>query len=219
MPFYFIKRLGLFTARFQTRVASLMEVVRRPSPPTPVWDLAFALLDLLGICDLYEVLSNSFAPNTRPLSTRERALLQAYFGDSLPYDLIRIDERARIGCKQRGFYYVSFHTINSWGPMPDWILVHEAMHVWQYTQHGAAYIPRALWVQGLPQGYNYGGLAELERHNCLADFNYEQQADIVMDAYRLSRHLAARWAPGAGAEALHHYLPYLRELSTAKAPA
>ncbi|OAV42755.1 hypothetical protein [Lewinella sp. 4G2] len=178
-------------------------------------DLFFAGLDYVGFSDLYEATTTLFAPRSRPLTPRERALLKPYFGNSIPWDLIRIDERAWVGPRFANLCYVSLHTINSWGPMSDHVLVHEVVHVWQYTHRGAAYIPRALYAQTTEMGYNYGGLMELDAAYELEDFNYEQQADIIEDAFRLANGYQAQWEPGRGAEILPYYQPYLAEIRAA----
>lgn len=174
-------------------------------------EILIAVLDLLGLFDLYEAITNTLHPATRALREEEKHLLQAIFGDSVPWALIRIDERAWIGPRWANICYVSFHTINSWGPMSPQVLVHEVVHIWQYTRVGAAYIPRALAAQGSAMGYNYGGLGPLERGETLESFNYEQQADIIEDAYRLANGYQAQWH-GFGPEALPVYYPYLREI-------
>lgn len=196
-------------ARRKERLAELWE-----QPRSVFWalELAFAQLDYWGVPDFFEATLSLLAPASRPLTTRERALLFPYFGHSIPWDLIRIDERAWVGPRFSNFCYVSFHTINSWGPMADHVLVHEVVHVWQYTHRGAAYIPRALYAQTTEMGYNYGGLGPLEEAYEMEDFNYEQQADIVEDAYRLANGYQAQWVPGRGAEILPYYQPYLAEV-------
>ena len=201
------------SAPYPTRMEKFRCVWRGRRWPTFALDVLFALLELLYVPDLYEACTTLFAPTSRKLSTRERALLYPFFGDSVPYDKIRIDERAHLGPRWKRFCYVSFHTINSWGPMTDPTLVHEVVHVWQYTHRGAAYIPRALYAQGTVMGYNYGGLSALENGRKLEDFNYEQQADIVEDAFRIVHHYRAQWVPaGRGAEVLHYYQRYLDEI-------
>ena len=181
--------------------------------PGPKWaDLLFACLDLLGVCDLYEATTNLLSPSLRELTMRELHVLRPIFGDSVPYHLIRIDERAHLGPRQKRFCYVSFHTINSWGPMADATLVHEVVHVWQYLHRGACYIPRALYAQRTPMGYNYGGLMGLSQAASLEDFNYEQQADVIEDAWRLANGWPGQWVPGCGAECLGAYGPFLTEI-------
>jgi hypothetical protein len=194
------------------RFRRLRALVSKPFSGRGLLDMLFALADMVGFFDLYELLTSGLFPNTRPLSPAEYNLLFPIFGDSVPYHLIRIDERALIGPSWAGFFYVSFHTINSWGPMQPPTLVHEVVHIWQYTHRGAAYIPRALYAQTTEEGYNYGGLESLQEHSELEDFNYEQQADIIEDAFRLANSYQAQWVRGRGAEVLPVYYPYLEEI-------
>ena len=172
-----------------------------------VWwtDLLFLLVDLLGIFDLYDGLASLVKTRTvRPLDERERQLARSVFGNTIDLNQVRIDERARIACRRGHLAYVSFHTINSWGGLSDSTLIHELVHVWQHTHRGAAYIPRALRAMHSAAGYNYGGIAELlrarGRNETLHDFNYEQQADIIADAFRLRHGLPPRWGKGTPAD-------------------
>jgi hypothetical protein len=63
-------------------------------------------------------------------------------------------------------------------------------------------------------GYNYGGLAPLRQATQLEDFNYEQQADIIEDAFRLANGWEAQWVKGRGAEVLPDYFKYLEEIKS-----
>ncbi|MEL6275702.1 MAG: hypothetical protein AAFU03_11410, partial [Bacteroidota bacterium] len=90
--------------------------------------------------------------------------------------------------------------------------VHEAMHISQYCQVGACYIPRALLAQRTPMGYNYGGLEKLVKFPHLQYFNYEQQADIVMDAYSIKEGYNTRWAPRAKMTDLAIFQPFLDKI-------
>lgn len=203
---------------FRLRLRRLLS----PLPPSAVGgtgrDRLFQVLDVLGVFDLYEGITNALSPGLRPLTPRERELLYPIFRDSVPYARIRIDERAHLGPRRYRFYYVSFHTINSWGPMSDPTLVHEVVHVWQYVHRGAIYIPRALAAQRTRAGYNYGGLAGLAANRGLDDFNYEQMADLVEDAYRLANGYPAQWVYGRTAEIIGCYSRYLSELCTHTLP-
>ena len=190
-----------------------------PLPPSVVdthrLDRLFQLLELLCVFDAYEWLSNLFAPRLRTLTPGEVHLLRPIFGDSVPYYRIRIDERAHLGPRRYGFFYVSFHTINSWGPISPPTLVHEVVHVWQYRHRGSIYIPRALAAQRTRLGYNYGGLAGLASARGLDDFNYEQMADVVEDAFRLAGGYPPQWLSGRGTECLPHFYRFLEELRSA----
>lgn len=160
---------------------------------------SFLLFEPFGIFDLYDAFA-SLSKRARPLNAHEIGIARSIFGDSLAYERVRIDERAHLGPRKGNFCYVSCYTINCWGKMPDSILIHELTHVWQYQQVGIVYIPRALAAQFSPEGYNYGGVHALRRAiqtgKKLLDFNYEQQADIIEDYYRLLLGYLPSWGTG-----------------------
>lgn len=152
------------------------------------------------------LLNRIFKPNTRRLTAQEIALARTVFGETIDYHKVRLDEKSFIGCRQFRFAYVGFYFINSWGKLFDPVLIHELVHVWQYQRLGSVYIPRALWAQRTPEGYDYGGISALkkalEQGKALTDFNYEQQADIVADYFSLKNGWKPRWC-----EADKSYLP------------
>jgi hypothetical protein len=90
--------------------------------------------------------------------------------------------------------------------------VHELVHVWQYVHRGAIYIPRALAAQRTPAGYDYGGWVGLRDARTLDDFNYEQMADVIEDAFRLAEGYPPQWIRGTVAENLPGFRPFLIEL-------
>lgn len=182
---------------------------------TALLDRLFQWLDLLFLFDCYEAICGLLYPGLRPLTRQEIRLLTPIFGDSLPYALIRIDERAWVGPRHYRFYYVSFHTINSWGPLTEAVLVHEAVHVWQYVHRGGCYIPRALAAQRTVMGYDYRGLRGLAAAATLDDFNYEQMADVVEDAFRLRVGLSLKWVVGRQPDPLRHYARLTEQLLVA----
>lgn len=175
----------------------------------------FQLLDWLRITWLYESFSNTIKTNTRPLTAREKAVAQSVFADSIQYDKVRIDERARIGTRRYNICYVSFNTINNWGILSDELLIHELIHVWQYQRFGAVYIPRALAAQRTAEGYNYGGTTALKKaireHKKLWEFNYEQQGDIVADYFRIRSGYCPRWGTASWVD-LHLYSYFIKHL-------
>lgn len=157
------------------------------------------LADCLFLPEILILLNQLFKPATRKLTLREVALARSIFGNSINYQHVRIDERARIGCKNHHFAYVGFCIINAWGPLSDPHFIHEMVHVWQYQRLGSVYIPRALYAQRTAEGYNYGGIESL-RHMAgqgrgLADFNLEQQGDVVADYFCLRQGFKPRWCP------------------------
>ncbi len=152
-------------------------------------EVAICILEFFGIAEIYETICDFSKPKTRPLHNWEIKIAKEVFGNSINYKRVRIDESAYIGPKQHYFCYVSFYIINSWGAMRNSTLIHELVHVWQYQNMGAVYMPRALWAQSTREGYNYGGIDNLKlclaKEESLFDFNLEQQGDIVADYFNL----------------------------------
>ncbi len=144
--------------------------------------------------------------------------LYPIFGTSIPYDRIRLHERAYIGPRQYGIAYVSFFTINSWGTLSPPTLVHEMVHVWQYVHRGALYIPRALAGQRTKMGYDYGGLPGLREATNLDSFNYEQMATVIEDGFRLENGYPLRFVRSGHAEARPYYARFNAELRSACSP-
>ena len=159
----------------------------------PIWvavafwllELLMLLLEIAGLAEWYELFALVFKFRTRKLNEQELRIAKSIFGNTLPYERIRVDESAYIGPRQGRFCYVSFFTLNSWGKITPALLIHELTHVWQYQHLGIRYSPRALAAQRTTSGYNYGGEAALEQAitsgKGLAFFNLEQQADLVED--------------------------------------
>ena len=200
---------------FAKRWARIRQHILQPAPLSGVWWLTLAVLwaEMWGIGESYETLHELLKRSTRPLTPHERAVAVSVFGESLQYDRILIDEAARIGCRKGGFAYVSFYLVNTWGRMTDSHLLHELMHVWQYERVGASYMVRAVQAQHSPQGYNYGGITALREQQIagFGAFNFEQQADIVCDYYRLRTGQRPQWGDATAAD-LPVYAAYMATL-------
>ncbi|MGD2049226.1 MAG: hypothetical protein PVH03_07010 [Chloroflexota bacterium] len=144
-------------------------------------------LETAGIGEVYETAADFLKFNTRPLTGGEIAKAKVVFKNAINYDLVRVDHNALLGPSWTKRAYVSFNTINAWGPLTDHTLIHELTHVWQYQHMGAVYMPRAIHAQGTPAGYNYGGIAELRKRQKagqgISSFNLEQQGEITGDYY------------------------------------
>lgn len=182
-------------------------------------ELPFYLLDLIGVAELYETLADFVKFGTRKLEPWEIELARSVYGDSIRYDLVRLDERAYLGPRQHRFAYVSMHTINSWGKLQNATLIHELMHVWQYEQHGIVYILRSLRAQHSKMGYNYGGVSALRsaanKGKYFKAFNYEQQADILSDYYRIRNGYKPEWGLAKRSD-LQLYYRYVKQLGGVK---
>jgi hypothetical protein len=205
--------LTIYTRLNRIRIHLFTYPCRWLDVPYWLFELFFLFLDLLGVFTIYEILASWVKWNTRSLNPEERRIARSVFGDAIDLDQVRIDDRAFVGSKQYHFAYVSFHTVNSWGALDAGILIHELMHIWQYQQLGAVYIPKALRAQRSVMGYNYGGVAMLREHlrGGLVWFNLEQQADLVTDYFRLKNGLPTQWGH-AGLQDLELYEVYMEEV-------
>ncbi|MBK9256315.1 MAG: hypothetical protein IPM42_12580 [Saprospiraceae bacterium] len=155
-------------------------------------DLLCYLADVVGIPEIYETLFDLIKWNIRPLNNKEIALAKTIFGDTIRYELVRVDDNARLGLKKLAIAYVSFNTINYKKKIKSRIFIHELVHVWQYQHFGSVYISKAIKAQKSDMVYDYGGVEELYRRmflkSKLTDFNFEQQAEIIEDYYQISRY-------------------------------
>jgi hypothetical protein len=158
--------------------------------------LVAKILDLFGAGELWTFLMNIIKFwCTRTLTGVEEAEARKVFGGSISYWQVRIDESsliAKIGAffsGGPGMGVTTGHTINfdraisaTAGSNDMKWLIHELTHVAQYTNVGLQYIGEALYGQtAAGGGYNYNE-ADLASKN-LADYNREQQADIVENYY------------------------------------
>lgn len=157
-------------------------------------DTLFYLFDCMAIPEIYDAIMNLLKTNTRPLTAAEVELGYNVFGNSIDYNLIRIDDRARFGTKNMAAAYVSFNTINYMHKIKKEVFIHELVHIWQFQNFGSIYIARAIKAQRSSEGYNYGGSPNLYqvmlRGGSLFDFNFEQQADIIEDYYKMKQNPA-----------------------------
>ena len=160
--------------------------------------LGLLLLDLFFLFDMIEIGNNLVRRHIRTLTSIERGRAGKMFGKSLDLRLALLDKRSMP--VKRGFAYafVTFNTINCWKPMPPDVFIHELTHVWQYQNFGAGYIAAALYAQKTPAGYNYTYTEGWHLSEHLLDFNAEQQADLIQDAYRMQMQKYAQWYRAEG---------------------
>ncbi len=151
--------------------------------------------EVMGVAEIAETIADFIKFNTRPLTGSEIAVAREVFGNSIDYNLVRIDEKA-ITAKWSNAAYVTFHTINHWGALSPSLLIHELTHVWQYEKMGAMYMPRAIHAQGTPEGYDYGGIPQLEANQNIGmnAFNLEQQGDLLRDYYLIKHNQTPQWS-------------------------
>jgi Ca2+-binding RTX toxin-like protein len=178
-------------------------------------------LDLAGLAEAWEIASEILKPWQRGMSSEEIQLARGVFGNSIPYELVRIDEFSLMA--GIGRTHVTGYIINSTESLDDSTLIHELTHVWQYVQDGLVYIPEAIAGQGSDDGYDYGGVAGLRDKMAagkgLSAFNPEQQGSIVADYFTLRQRARTYEANGATApldmrQELDVYIHFVKEVST-----
>jgi hypothetical protein len=189
-----------------------MPFYKRQAGHSLVRSFPLLLLDVIFFFDIYEIFSSKIKHNTRKLTEEEIEKGKTIFGETLNFDIIKIDEKATIVTKDKGIIYVGFNTINSWGPLREDIFIHELVHVWQYQKFGAGYISNALKAQVSKEGYNYAYNIGWEKSNSIHDFNAEQQADLVQDYYRLKKGFSAQWKLEKSIQ-LVHYQKFINEIN------
>ncbi len=167
--------------------------IKNPVPPKNLkeWliDLFFFTWDVFGIPELYTGLNKILKCNIRKLADDEAFWAKEIFGESLNTEVILVDSHALIGTEKLALAYVSFNLINYKRPLPNHVFVHELVHVWQFQNLGSIYIGRALQAQMSPNVYDYGGpenlFQQMIKGKRLLDYNFEQQAEIIEDYFRL----------------------------------
>jgi Ca2+-binding RTX toxin-like protein len=181
-------------------------------------------LDLAGLAEAWEIASEILKPWQRGMSSEEIQLARGVFGNSIPYELVRIDELSLMA--GIGRTHVTGYIINSTESLDDPTLIHELTHVWQYVQDGLVYIPEAIAGQAGDDGYDYGDVAGLRDKmaagNGLSAFNPEQQGTIVADYFMLRQEARTHEANGATAplamrQDLDVYIHFVKEVSTLSA--
>ncbi len=216
--FRLLDYLRLFPIRFYRIITHFLTLFRK-SPQNSIWSdlwpertslfdrflnwhltLLIYILELIGIGEVYETVTDFIKFNSRAMTEREISIAQTVFGDQINYRRVRFDAYSYLGPKQQSICYVSFYLVNSWGKMSDALMIHELVHIWQYEQMGAVYMPQALAAQASTPGYDYGGVFGLQNalrsNDDLRSFNLEQQGDIVADYFRIRNGQRPEWGNG-----------------------
>ncbi len=195
---WLISRIIFSLKQIPSRITRLFTVWWAPfyrNYPLKVKIQSFLLLlvDVFFVFDVLEIVNKIARPHIRTLTDIEILRGSKMFGNTLDYSLVLLDKRSIP--VRRGFAYafVTFNTINCWKPIPPDVFIHELTHVWQYQNFGAGYIAAALYAQKTSAGYNYAYIEAWHLSEHLLDFNAEQQADLVQDAYRLQKQQSIQW--------------------------
>jgi Ca2+-binding RTX toxin-like protein len=178
-------------------------------------------LELAGLAEAWEIASEILKPWQRGMSSEEIELARGVFGNSIPYELVRLDELSLMA--GIGRTHVTGYIINSTESLDDRTLIHELTHVWQYVQDGLVYIPEAIAGQSSDEGYGFGGVDGLRDKMAagqgLSAFNPEQQGEIVASYYTLRQQARTYEANGGTApldmrQDLDVYIHFVKEVST-----
>lgn len=162
-------------------------------PIIKIQALLWLFFDALFVFDFLEIIHTLTRPNVRTLTDLEILRGSKIFGKALDLSLVLLDKRSIPVRRGFAFAFVTFNTIHCWKPIPADVFIHELTHVWQYQNFGAGYIAAALYAQKTPAGYNYAYTEGWHLSAHLLEFNAEQQADLVQDAYRLQKQQTVQW--------------------------
>lgn len=123
----------------------------------------------------------------RPLTPAESALLRTVFGDALALGGIRIvaGRAGLFGLSARPFALGNAIYLKRRGTADGALLVHEAVHVWQYRRCGPRYAAEALAAQAVHGRAAYDWTLEPARGRTRwLRFNREAQAQLIEDLWR-----------------------------------
>lgn len=177
-----------FPRRFQRFIFFPSQIFKR-SGDLHFWFLEWILLftDIIGLPEFIEILHELFNWKLRSMSNQEDLLARKYFKNAIDLKNIRINNADFIFSKRMNIAFVSFYTINFHKGISAATFVHELVHIWQFENFGSPYIVRSLRAQFSKAGYDYGGVKSISlgghENNRLLDYNYEQMAELVKDAY------------------------------------
>ena len=163
----------------------------------------------------------------RRITAGERQLLRSVFEQTLPYEGLEVDTNdGNWGGKgnsitPQGIPYFSTEIFCSDFSAADTdksTFIHEFMHVWQFY-HGVhkvlGFLSQGIRTLGdYDKAYPY----DLSDSNDLLDFNFEQQAAIIEDFWRVNQGMRALRNIGRWKVQPEHYYPYAEQVRSAGAP-
>ena len=159
------------------------------SLPDALAHFVFLIGDLIFIPEISSSIACILKPSTRLLLPGEVDLIRSIYGENIDLSLVLVDPKSRWFTRGKHIAYVAFQTINFWESIEEAILIHECFHILQFQRLGSVYIYESIKAQRSEQGYDYGGPQALEQGMMLGmyleDYNFEQQAEIIEDAFRM----------------------------------
>jgi hypothetical protein len=153
-------------------------------------DLVYYLVDILYLPEWYCLVVVLFKGNIRLANDLEKYLIAEYFQGLVDERYVLFNDKASFLVKKFAHALVTFNMIHFDKELSEPIIVHELVHVHQYQKYGSVYLYRALQAQLSKNTYDYGGPGNLAsgamKGKTINDYNFEQQASIVEDFYRLN---------------------------------
>ena len=130
----------------------------------------------------------------RKLKTREIDIAEGFFEDRIDLEEVRISDKSLVGRKlgEHGVAITVEDTIYGNNMMDD-TLIHELVHVWQYSNELLSPVRAALWqlvARAIGQKdklykYNVASAGDPKRKP-FREYGFEQQAAILQDAFRVT---------------------------------
>lgn len=165
-----------------------------------------------AISGAVDAIGDKLAPPTRHINAGEISYAREIFGDSLDYSKITITRDSLMSTGAPKTIGNTVHMRSKWGAEQftkdgsgeytlelteagRQLLVHEMTHVWQFQNGGLAYIPDSLVSQlraRLGSGSRNGAYdwrSAAKAGTPWADWNPEQQAELVEEYNRALRHV------------------------------
>ena len=133
---------------------------------------------------------DSESPDERKLFPAEIDEAESVFGDTINFDEVRISDKSLVG-RVLGANRVAMtieNTIYGHTLMSKELLVHELTHVWQYKNDQLSPVKAGLWqlaITALRQRGNFYRYSVKPKRRNFREYNFEQQASIMADAYRV----------------------------------
>ena len=104
----------------------------------PTAKIRFPTVEVFGIRS-----GNFLSTTERKLVPPERQLALSIFGQSIDLDAVRVVMSPIVNAPTTLGNYIR---IGQSG-LPDWVLIHELTHIWQFQNKGSAYISDSAWHQ------------------------------------------------------------------------
>ena len=172
-------------------------------------DLVYYIIDIFYIPDWYTLFTVLFRGNVRFPNDLEKYLISEYFQGLVDERFVLFNDKASPLVKKFAHALVTFNMIHFDKELSEPIIVHELVHIHQYQKYGSVYLYRALQAQLSKNTYDYGGPENLAsgvmKGKTINDYNFEQQASIVEDFYRLNNQFTMFYSPTKSEMLEKHY--------------